>query len=84
MMNQVFNMDCVEGSKKHLKDNSVDLVITDPPYGINGDQLHKHYNRKESFVVDGYVEVESEKYEEFCKGWIPLVKMALFSMLWGF
>ena len=76
-MNQVFNMDCVEGSKKHLKDNSVDLVITDPPYGINGDQLHKHYNRKESFVVDGYVEVESEKYEEFCKGWIPEIERVL-------
>jgi len=31
-INKVFNMDCLKGMKK-LEDNSVDLVVTDPPYG---------------------------------------------------
>ncbi|MFY9508297.1 MAG: site-specific DNA-methyltransferase, partial [Candidatus Methanoculleus thermohydrogenotrophicum] len=49
-----YNEDCVAGAKKHLAADSVDLIITDPPYGINGDELHQHYNRDEEFVVEGY------------------------------
>ena len=33
-LNKIYNMDCLEGLKQ-LEDNSVDLVITDPPYGDN-------------------------------------------------
>jgi site-specific DNA-methyltransferase (adenine-specific) len=33
-VNKIYNMDCLEGLKQ-LKDKSVDLVLTDPPYGIN-------------------------------------------------
>lgn len=29
-----FNLDCMEGMKS-LPDQSIDLAITDPPYGIN-------------------------------------------------
>jgi site-specific DNA-methyltransferase (adenine-specific) len=65
-----FNEDCIEGCRKHITDDSVDLIITDPPYGINGDKLHKHYNRKESFVLDGYIEVPSEEYADFSSRWI--------------
>ena len=31
--NVIYNEDCLEGMKK-LPDNSVDLVLTDPPYGV--------------------------------------------------
>ena len=30
-------MDCLEGMKQ-MEDNSVDLIVTDPPYGINADK----------------------------------------------
>ena len=33
-INKIHCMDCLDGLKQ-LKDNSVDLIITDPPYGIN-------------------------------------------------
>jgi len=33
-------MDCLEGMKQ-MKDNSVDLVITDPPYGISFQSNHR-------------------------------------------
>ena len=65
-----YNEDCISGAKKHIKSNSVDLIITDPPYGINGDKLHQHYNRNEAFVVEGYVEVPSAEYGEFSLNWI--------------
>ena len=32
-INKIYNMDCLEGLKK-LEDNSIDCVITDPPYNI--------------------------------------------------
>lgn len=65
-----FNEDCITGARQHIESNSVDLIITDPPYGINGDILHLHYNRDESLVVDGYVEVPPSKYEQFSIDWI--------------
>jgi len=33
-LNQIYNVDCLE-MMKQLPDNSVDLIVTDPPYGIN-------------------------------------------------
>jgi len=70
LFTRFYNEDCVEGARKHLADGSVDLIITDPPYGIEGDQLHRHYHRDESFVIDGYVEIPVEQYGEFSLRWI--------------
>lgn len=33
-MNTIFNCDCLEGLKE-LEDNSIDLLVTDPPYGLS-------------------------------------------------
>jgi site-specific DNA-methyltransferase (adenine-specific) len=43
--NIFYNGDCIRGAREHIPDGSVDLIVTDPPYGINGDRLHQHYNR---------------------------------------
>jgi site-specific DNA-methyltransferase (adenine-specific) len=72
-----FNMDCISGCQAHIKDNSIDLIITDPPYGIQGDQLHRHYNRKEEFVIDGYVEIPAEAYPDFSRNWIAQAERIL-------
>ena len=39
-----------------------DLVISDPPFGLEFDGKAGNYNRDESRVVDGYVEWESNQY----------------------
>ena len=57
-----YNKDCIKGSREYLKDESVDLIITDPPYGISGDKLHKHYNRNENFVLNDYIEIPINEY----------------------
>lgn len=67
---EFYNMDCVEGCKKYIRDDSIDLIVTDPPYGIDGHTLHKHYNRNEAFVLDGYIEVPQKEYPEFSLKWI--------------
>ena len=33
-MNTIYNMDCIEGMKL-IPDNSIDCIITDPPYWMN-------------------------------------------------
>lgn len=35
-LNQIYNMDCVEGLKK-IDDNSIDLIVTSPPYNVGID-----------------------------------------------
>jgi site-specific DNA-methyltransferase (adenine-specific) len=42
-INKIYCEDCVEGLKK-IPDNSVDCIITDPPYGIN--YVSNHYKDK--------------------------------------
>ena len=70
MNSLLFNTDCIEGARKHLGDDTVDLIVCDPPYGIDGHLLHRHYNRNEDFVIDGYVEVPVKQYLEFSVSWI--------------
>jgi len=77
MYENFYNMDCIEGAKKYIKNNSIDLIITDPPYGIDGDKLHKHYNRDESNVIDGYIEIPQAEYPEFTENWIVQAERVL-------
>jgi site-specific DNA-methyltransferase (adenine-specific) len=67
---QVYNESCIEGMRKHVLSESIDLIFTDPPYGINGDELDVHYHRDESNVVPGYVDVPLSEYAQFSKDWI--------------
>jgi site-specific DNA-methyltransferase (adenine-specific) len=65
-----FNEDCITGMKNRLSDNSIGLIFTDPPYGINGDALDTHYNRDEDLVIPGYVDVPLKDYAVFSMDWI--------------
>lgn len=48
MINKVFNEDCLE-TMKRMEDNSIDLVLTDPPYGINisSNPIRQKHTKKE-------------------------------------
>jgi len=65
-----YNEDCISGARAHLSDNSIDLIITDPPYGICGDTLHRHYNRNEQCVIPGYIEIPQKEYADFSVRWV--------------
>ena len=67
---QVYNQSCVEGMREHVANDSIDLIFTDPPYGIKGDELDVHYHRDESKVVPGYVDVPLSEYAKFSLDWI--------------
>lgn len=45
-INQIYNMDCLEGLKL-LPDDSVDLIVTDPPYNLNKDFENDNLSEQE-------------------------------------
>lgn len=58
-LNMLYNMDCLEGLKE-IQDNSIDLIITDPPYEIatNGGGIYKQDDKRYVFelseIKDGF------------------------------
>jgi site-specific DNA-methyltransferase (adenine-specific) len=64
----IYNEDCISGAKK-LADQSVDLLICDPPFGIQETKLGKHYNRNKQYVIGGYVEAPPNYYQ-FTLNWL--------------
>ena len=48
MINKVFNEDCLE-TMKRMADKSIDLVLTDPPYGIgiSSNPIRQKHTKKE-------------------------------------
>jgi len=56
-LNQIYNMDCIEGMKQ-IEDNSVDCVFTDPPY-----------NQKKDYGVYND-NVPWDKYDKFNEKWL--------------
>lgn len=68
-INNIYNMDCVEGMKL-IPDETVDLVITDPPFAIDFKASRANYNRTQSMVLQGYSEVSREDYHRFTTSWM--------------
>ncbi|MEX2729222.1 MAG: site-specific DNA-methyltransferase [Candidatus Sigynarchaeum springense] len=67
-VDRIFFEDCIKGMQQ-LPGNSVDLVIADPPFGIDFDGRGSQYNRKTDLVVAGYKEIEAS-YDQFTLAWI--------------
>lgn len=65
----LYNEECVTGSKKIIEEKSIDLIICDPPFGIDEKFFQKHYYREENLVIDGYVQAPSD-YFQFSLEWI--------------
>ncbi|MBD3191282.1 MAG: site-specific DNA-methyltransferase [Candidatus Heimdallarchaeota archaeon] len=55
---------------QQLPKESIDLVIADPPFGIDFSGKEEMYNRKDENIVEGYVEISQEEYEPFTHAWI--------------
>ena len=45
--NVIYNEDCIKGMKERIPDNSIDLIVTDPPYNIGKEDWDK---------IDNYIE----------------------------
>lgn len=76
-LDQVYNMDCIEGMRSLLPPESIDLVITDPPFAIKFKAKRSNYNRTQSRVLEGYNEIPQEEYFEFTTRWMREVYRVL-------
>ncbi len=64
----IYYTDCITGMQQ-MPPESVDLVIADPPFGIDFSGREALYNRDEQNVTEGYVEVQGD-YGDFTRAWI--------------
>ena len=55
---------------QNYPDESIDLVITDPPFAIDFQSNMATYNRKDSNVLMGYEEVDLSNYDGFTMAWL--------------
>lgn len=60
--------DCVSGMSI-LPEESIDVIVADPPFGIDFNGKESIYNRDASLVVEGYQEVEGD-YSDFTHVWV--------------
>lgn len=60
--------DCISGMKE-LPKSCIDLVIADPPFGIEFNGRSSVYNRDNSLVIPGYEEIQGS-YNEFTARWL--------------
>ena len=67
--NQIYNVDCLKGMASMEKE-SVDLIVTDPPFAIDFKAKKANYNRIGSRVLEGYNEIPKEEYYKFTKDWM--------------
>ena len=72
----IYNEDCITGMAR-LPEGFVDLVITDPPFGIDFKAKQSYYNRTSDNVLEGYGEVSQSEYSLFTLTWIREMQRVL-------
>jgi len=53
-----------------ISNDTVDLIITDPPFAIDFKAKKANYNRTASRVLEGYKEIPQKDYSEFTCKWM--------------
>lgn len=67
--NAIVNADCVMGMRS-VGSESIDLIVTDPPFAIDFKAKRANYNRTAKNVLEGYSEIRQEDYLAFSRSWI--------------
>ncbi|TFG10662.1 site-specific DNA-methyltransferase [Candidatus Heimdallarchaeota archaeon] len=68
--------DCIQGMRE-LPSESIDMLIADPPFGINFGEMEPLYNRNSNHVAKGYQDVQLENYASFTEKWISEIPRLL-------
>ncbi len=64
--------DCISGMEQ-MPPESIDLVVADPPFGIDFSGKESIYNRDRDLVVDSYHEIDAD-YGEFTERWMTALQ----------
>jgi site-specific DNA-methyltransferase (adenine-specific) len=68
-VDQLVNGDAME-LMKDIPDESIDLIVTDPPFAIDFKAQRLNYNRTQDRVLEGYIEIPPEQYYDFTVEWM--------------
>jgi len=55
---------------KDIPSETIDLIVTDPPFAIDFKAKRNNYNRTQERVLEGYNEIPKEQYYEFTVNWM--------------
>lgn len=72
-LDTIYYEDCIPNIPKKIPEESIDLIVADPPFGIAFNGKGSQYNRKDKFVVSGYTEIPQEDYLEFSRAWLKVL-----------
>ena len=83
-INQIFNMDCIRGMKE-MEENSVDLIIADPPYNLSKSKKLAYDSEDKLSGMGGQWNITDEKwdnlsfsdYMDFTRNWLSEAKRIL-------
>lgn len=63
-------MDCVQGAKEFINDNSVDLMICDPPYNLGYGGTTSKITKKARFGLIANDKLSDREYMNFSRKWL--------------
>jgi len=67
--------DCITGMQK-MPENCVDLVVADPPFGIDFSGKGSVYNRNRDLVIESYKEIDVD-YGDFTEKWMAQIQRVM-------
>ena len=68
-IDEIYRGDCLK-LLKDIPDNSINLILTDPPFAIEFKGRRANYHRTPGRVIEGYKEISKEKYFDFSVQWM--------------
>lgn len=66
----IYNMDCIEGAKQYILDESVDLIVTDPPYNLGFGGTTQTKTKKPRFNIIANDKLTQKEYQRFTFQWL--------------
>ncbi len=75
-VDKIHYTDCIKGMQS-LPSECIDMLIADPPFGLNFAGMEPLYNRDSNFVAEGYTDVLLENYTFFTDKWISEIPRLL-------
>ncbi|MBB6673035.1 DNA-methyltransferase [Cohnella nanjingensis] len=66
----LYNEDCVEGCKKYIANDSVDLIVTDPPYNLGFGGTKQTKSKQPRFSIIANDQLSHRDYQRFTFQWL--------------
>jgi DNA modification methylase len=66
----IYNIDCIEGAINYLEDESVDLLIADPPYNLGFGGTTQTKTKKPRFEIIANDNLSAREYQRFTYRWL--------------